>query len=161
MSDTLTTPRHAKFMENVASCYALDPGRLPPSERAAHFHALRVHLQVSQWKYLDLKCLKPEEWGWVFHGNTLIPVKTDLQPAPPNLLKYIHCKCKISSKNTCGTQACSCRKNGLSCILACGDCRGKVCQNRLVVADVDVIDEDDVNSDLLDHKSMIINNATI
>ena len=74
-SDTLTTLCHAKFMENVASCSALDPGRLPPSKRAAHFHALRVHLQVSQWKYLDLKCLKPKEWGWVFHRNTLIPAK--------------------------------------------------------------------------------------
>ena len=30
----------------------------------AHYHSLRVHLQVSQWIKLDLKTLNPLDWRW-------------------------------------------------------------------------------------------------
>ena len=128
LSDSLTTLRHAKFMEMVTSQSELKPASLPPTERSAFFHALRVHLQVAQWKHLDLECLSPEEWGWKENSQgTYEPVKTDLPPAPDCLLKYIRCKCK--SENSCGNLKCSCRKNGLFCVAACTHCRGDACQN--------------------------------
>ena len=58
-----------------------------------------------------------------------MPVITDLIPAPENLLKFVQCKCKLTSRNPCGTNTCSCRKNGLKCVSACGDCRGEGCYN--------------------------------
>ena len=128
--DTLATLRHAKFMQSVTSKLSLEPAILPPSERAAHYHALRVHLQVAQWKSLDLKCLLPIEWGWCIDGDNLVPIKTDLEPAPAELLQYIRCKYKTISRNTCGTRLCSCRRNGLKCVAACGNCRGQECENR-------------------------------
>ena len=50
--------------------------------------------------------------------------------APPDLLKVIRCNCKMKSKNPCSSQLCSCRQNGLSCVSACGDCRGLNCANQ-------------------------------
>ena len=45
--DSLNSLRYTKFMEMVSSSKApLDPQKLPPTERAAHYHSLRVHLQV-------------------------------------------------------------------------------------------------------------------
>ena len=114
----------------AASATSIDPGRLPPTERTAHFHALRVHLQVTQWKTLDIKCLKPDEWGWQYVNDILFPIMTDEKVAPDALLKFIRCKCKVGSRNTCGTNMCTCKRNGLKCVQACGDCRGEKCNNK-------------------------------
>ena len=35
----------------------------------------------------------------------------------------------MSSKKPCGSKLCSCRRNGLSCVSACGDLRGISCEN--------------------------------
>ena len=59
----------------------------------------------------------------------LQPIMTDLEPALESLLKFVRCKCKLSTANPCGTNTCSCRKHGLKCVTACGDCRGESCRN--------------------------------
>ena len=73
--------------------------------------------------------LDPLQWGWRLDGTVFTSVMTDLAAAPESLLKFVRCKCKLSSKNPCGTNLCSCRKNGLKCVTACGDCRGETCKN--------------------------------
>ncbi len=51
--DSLNYLRYVKFLEMASSSKAIDPQKLPPTERAAHFHGLRgVHLQVVLWKRL-------------------------------------------------------------------------------------------------------------
>ena len=129
--DSLNYLRYVKFLEMASSSKAIDPQKLPPTERAAHFHSLRVHLQVVLWKRLTHKDsqLDPEQWGWKLDGTTLTPVMTDMAAAPETLLNFVRCKCKLSSRNPCGTNACSCRKNDLKCVTACGDCRGENCRN--------------------------------
>ena len=128
--DSLNGLRHAKFMEMVTSGKtSLDPQKLPPTERAAYFHSLRVHLQVIIWKTLVNNALDPLQWGWRLDVTVFTPVMTDLAAAPESLLKFVRCKCKLSSKNPCGTNLSSCRKNGLKCVTACGDCRGETCKN--------------------------------
>ena len=97
-------------MESVSTSTAINPANLPPTTRAAFFHGLHVHLQVEQWEHLELNCLTPTEWGWQFQGDSLVPVKTDLEPAPESLLKFIRCSCKTTTKKTCGSQLCSSRK---------------------------------------------------
>ena len=42
----------------------INPEKIPPTEDAANYHALRVHLQVSQREQPDLKCLNPIDMGW-------------------------------------------------------------------------------------------------
>ena len=66
--DTLASLQYTKFTEAVAKCAVLEPETLPPTEQAMYFHSLQVHLQVCQWKYLNLHSLKPEERGWTFVG---------------------------------------------------------------------------------------------
>ena len=56
-----------------------------------------------------------------------VPIVTDLDAVPESLLKFVWCKCKLTSKNHCGNNLCSC--NGLKCVSACGDCRGQNCKN--------------------------------
>ena len=57
------------------------------------------------------------------------PIITDLEPAAESLLKFIRCKCKLSTANPCGSNTCSCHKHELKCVIACGDCRGESFRN--------------------------------
>ena len=67
------------------------------------------------------------QWGWKAENTSLHPIMTDFDPAPEGLLKFIRCKCKLSTKNLCSSNVCSCHKK---CVSACGgDCHGKDCQN--------------------------------
>ena len=84
--DTLAHLRHVKYKEATRK-NDIDPESLPPTEQAVFFHSLRVHLQVSQWKYLNLESLKPIDWGWKRENNIMSPVKTDLDPAPETILR--------------------------------------------------------------------------
>ena len=127
-------------MEMITTCARLQPEKLPLTSRAIYYHALRVNLQVCQWKYLKNDCLNADEWGWKHENGMLVPVKTDQQPAPEWILKFVRCKCKTSSKNTCGSMVCSCRKNGLTCVEACGECRGQFCNSQLDIAVNDLSD---------------------
>ncbi|GBP05331.1 hypothetical protein EVAR_61630_1 [Eumeta japonica] len=94
---------------------------LPPTSAAAHQHFNRVYYQVQIWLGHDLE---PQEWGWIMHHGFLEPTTTILTPAPNDLLNTIFCNCK----NGCGSR-CGCRKSGLLCSLACGQCNGQACLN--------------------------------
>ena len=63
--------------------------------------------------------------------------------APDELMRVIRCNCKITSRNPCGSNLCSCRQNGLSCVAACGECKGVNCNNVSAYAESDEDGEDD------------------
>lgn len=135
--------RHNTFMRFAATATtAIKPQSLPPTERAAYFHSLRVHLQVIEWKSLMRVTLPAVDWGWKLQHGMYEPVMTDLAPAPQKILKFVRCNCKLMGKNVCGTNACTCRKTGLLCISACGQCYGKNCHNANDDTDVNEISED-------------------
>ena len=75
----------------------------------------------------------PKQWGWKLDGKVLSPIMTDINAAPENLLKFVQCKCILSSKNPCGTSMCSCRKHGIKCVTACEGCQGENCEEILEV----------------------------
>ena len=62
--DTLTSLRYARNMQMVAKGSAIEPQRLPPTESAAYFHSLRVHLQVVRWRTVNNDELDHNDWGW-------------------------------------------------------------------------------------------------
>ena len=62
--DTLASLRYARNMQMVAKGSAIEPQRLPPTESAAYFHSLRVHLQVVRWRTLNNDELDHNDWGW-------------------------------------------------------------------------------------------------
>ena len=129
MGESLTALRYRKYNELIANNKTIQPERLPPTERAAYHHSLRVHLQVMRWIHLDNSKLNALEWGRKLDRGLLRPVMTDAAPAPDDILKFIKCNCKALN-NLCGSYQCSCRKNGMKCVPACGICHGLSCSNR-------------------------------
>jgi hypothetical protein len=117
--------RYKCFCEKVAaSTKYVEPKSLPPTSAAAQQHSYRVYSQVQEWKGTDTH-LNPENWGWKVNGGTMIPIMTDLEPAPKAILEIIRCNCKEG----CSTMRCSCKKHGIDCSAACGNCRGVSCTN--------------------------------
>ena len=128
--DSLNHLRFVKYMDIAAECdRKIQPERLPPTERAAAFHSMRVHIQVMIWKNLSPIGLHPCEWGWKVEVNKLMPIKTDMDSAPEEMLKFVRCKCKMNSRQPCSNNSCSCRKHGLKCVTACKNCQGHECTN--------------------------------
>ena len=132
--DKLDLLRLQKFHQKVMiSQSVVDPKVLPPTSAAAAFHSLRVYLQVQQWMGKDpVQPMNPENWGWCKQGRQLLPILTDKEPAPRNLLEMVRCNCKAG----CSTRQCTCRKHELECSTGCGQCRG-VCSNMNSVLDED------------------------
>ena len=67
----------------------------------------------------------PEDWGWKLTVGKLLPVRTDLPLAHASLLEMVRCNCR----KDCSTHRCTCRKHGLECSPACGECKGHSCAN--------------------------------
>ena len=73
--DYLNSLLYTKYMEMVStSKTSTDPQKLPPTERAAYFHSLRVYLQVILWFKLTNNDLDPMQWGWELADTILTPV---------------------------------------------------------------------------------------
>lgn len=139
---SLDALRYHKFCEKVATkATQVTPQTLPPSSAAAKFHSMRVFFQTMIWKMLSNDALCPEEWGWNLNNGMLLPVMTDLPPAPDELLKIIRCNCN----GDCGTLRCTCRKHNLLCSNVCGHCKGSACINSY--KSVETSDTDDAEND--------------
>ena len=115
------------------------PCNLPPTSTAAQYHSLRVYHQVQQWSGNDLP---PEDWGWILTDGKLVPMSTNLQPAPAYLLDAIHCNCK----GECNTRRCGCRKHRLDCSLACGECESIHCSN-VTHPDIEIESDDEIDKE--------------
>ena len=109
---------------------------LPPTSAAAKNHSARVYYQVQEW--MDHRTLDPQQWGWTLEEGQLDPTTTDLPAALESLLKIVRCNCKTD----CNSRRCTCRKIGLECSVACGECRGTSCSNSSAVEDEDIDDTD-------------------
>ncbi len=86
--------------------------------------------------------MKETDWGWMTKDENLVPVMTDLPPAPDELLRGIRCNCTTD----CSTARCNCRKHSLECSPACGQCRSIGCSNS-TAADISDEDNDDDEDD--------------
>ena len=113
----------------------VEPQYLPPTRRAAYFHALLVNLQICQRATLDLQCRDPLKWGLGCKSQLLRPVQTEVDVAPVSFLKFIRCQCKVTAKDPCASNRCSCRKSGISCVIASSNCRDMECCNSNTAAD--------------------------
>ena len=117
--------RYNIFCEKLVSAKTqIRPEAIPPTSAAAKFHSMRVYCQVMMWKGREID---PKKWGWKVINDAMFPCHTDLACAPEELLKLICCQCKKG----CTNMRCSCKKNGLACSFACGECRGVSCDNSM------------------------------
>ena len=59
----------------------------------------------------------PKEYSWYLtSGGAHEPILITDAIAPANLLKFVSCNCS----GNCTTKRCSCKKNNVKCISACG-----------------------------------------
>ncbi len=131
----LNFERATRFSKKVVSGSGyIPPERLPPTADATRFHSRRVYHQVQVWLGNSMDATK---WGWVVretqYGFILKPQRMDQAAAPSSLLKLIKCNCS----GNCDRNTCSCKKNGLHCTLACGNCKGLTCANVEIATAVD------------------------
>ena len=110
---------------------------------SAEFHSLRVHCQILKWKNEDQTDFSPTQWEWKSCNGSFEPIDTILEPGPEELLNVIRCNRTLSTKNPCGANNCSCRKNGLPCVTACRNCHGNNCTN---VSKVEIMDDSEDES---------------
>ncbi len=145
---SLDSARVMKFQLKVAtSAGYVPPEKLPPTNNAAVFHSYRTYHQVQAWRGNDMS---PEDWGWRSSSTCLVPVRMTQPAAPEKLLRIIRCNCG----GKCDKKTCSCRKNGLQCTPACGQCRGITCTNGPPVQSQDEdqdVDYDPNNRDIWQH----------
>ncbi len=92
--DNLDALRYKRFLEKVMKSFKyVDAKDLPPTSASAKFHSLRVYYQVQEWRG-ETGRLDPEKWGWEITNHQLMPVKTDMPPAPADLLRIFRCNCR-------------------------------------------------------------------
>ena len=65
-------------------------------------------------------------WGWNLEKNQLFPIMSEMNTAPDNLLKMVHCNCLAA----CRTPSISCRGYKLPCHTVCGPCQLETCDNQ-------------------------------
>jgi len=67
----------------------------------------------------------PIEWGWKKESEKLIPIMTNKNAAPDEV---IHCNCSGGGWG-CKSARCNCKRDRLSCTAACGPCQVENCDN--------------------------------
>ncbi|CAM1318906.1 Uncharacterised protein at_DN1059 [Pycnogonum litorale] len=126
LGESLKVVRHKRFCQKVASSTShVQPQSLPPTSTAAKHHSLRVYYQVQQWKGIAADELRPDDWGWWESSRGLVPLQTDLPPAPQELLKMVRYNCQTD----CSSLKCTRKKHDIECSAACGNGRGSACTN--------------------------------
>uniref|UniRef100_UPI00358E3900 uncharacterized protein n=1 Tax=Myxine glutinosa TaxID=7769 RepID=UPI00358E3900 len=108
-----------------AAAGSIKPEKLPPTTEAAAQHSLRAYLQTRDWLLLQTPPLDVLDYGWKLGDQGYAPVPTTDPIAPDYLLKFVCCNCE----GECSTLRCCCKKQGVKCISACGNCHGNSCQN--------------------------------
>ena len=102
----------------------IDPSLLPPSPRAAYYHGLHMYYKIKVWKAFSDTDLEPVHQGWKLRSDSFVPIMTDVEPGPSDLLKIVRCTCKEMCDKRC-----SCRKAGLTRTSSCKECHGLFCYN--------------------------------
>lgn len=124
-TDSFSNLRCRVFCKKVTSSNSfVTPERLPPTVSATRFHSLRVYIQIMVWTG-QKSGMAVEDWGWKLENNHFVPIMTEGDSAPEHLLKMIHCNCTTA----CKSSRCSCRRYGLPCTSACGQCQTDNCEN--------------------------------
>lgn len=121
---SLNELRYTRFADKFLSAKScIEVQTLPMTDSSAYYHSLRVYLQTQIW--MGNETLDALQYGLKCVNNKLVPKTTDLPIAPKELLSSIRCGCK----GDCATKKCACKKNSMSCSVACTICRGVCCLN--------------------------------
>ena len=141
----------AKTVKHNASMLA----SIPPTKGAMAQHSKRVYLEIqnSLANPKNPLPLTATDFGWRKTPNGLMPIPTNLDPAPQDVLRTIFCSCMKGCGKSCG-----CRKSGLVCNIACKNCETTECSNRFTVIDDDNENKDDISFNDRDYEADLATN---
>ena len=115
------------FKAKSRGAHFIYPQVIPPTSAAVKYHSFRTYLQVQSWLG---NSLNPEQWGWTRSDDkkSLVPIMTELPPAPGTMVKKIQCSCRMGLCEY--KKLCNCRKYGMTCTNLCRHCLGgDKCEN--------------------------------
>lgn len=78
--------RYRLFNASLAKAKKEILASLPPSRSALTEHVKRVYFQIQHWLGVSLDA---ERWGWKRNNQFMIPIKSELEPVPEDLLKLV------------------------------------------------------------------------
>ena len=112
--DNLDSLHYEMFCEKMASSrFHIKPEVLHPHLQLQNITRFGYFTKLGSGR---VKNLSATDWGWEIKNEQMEPTKTNLGC---ELLSLISCNCKAG----CSTLRCSCKKHGLVCNPACGECR--------------------------------------
>src|SRR6218665_236276 len=122
----LAKMQYDNFSKKVVSVSSLvTPEHLPPPMPLENFILVEFTI-ISDLTWIGkAEGMDAMDWGRSLQDNHIVPVMSTMDAAPDILSKVTHCNCL----NSCNTLRCSCRKNRLPCISACGHCQVAKCNN--------------------------------
>ena len=86
--------RYEKLCMKVAtSTVPVQPGALPHTSGSVKYHSITVYHQIQEWLGGQMASV---DWCWRVSAGNLLPIMTDLQPAPQKFLEVVHCGCKYA-----------------------------------------------------------------
>ena len=77
----------------MASSSATVKNQSLPLNEGAIIHTYWVYFHLQESNTIMESTLDPKDWGWWLKGASLVPVMTNDEPAPEELLKIIRCNC--------------------------------------------------------------------
>lgn len=116
--------RYTIFTKKAATG-VIAPESLPPTDGSAVQHSLRSYIQTQDWVVLESMSREATQYGFEKGSKGYMPIATLEEWAPPAIRDLIKCNCK----GDCDNKRCSCYKNCVQCIAACGTCKGMLCKN--------------------------------
>ena len=100
---------------------------LPSTDAALQFHKMRAKYVTIMFKN-SLQSFTPSlplvtDCGWKIEDGIMVPIMTDMLPAPEVAIELVTCK----SKKSCLNKRCACLKNVFKCTDACNclDCKNQ------------------------------------
>ena len=151
-SVSITRPEQLRwyFFKHITADKGVD--NLPPTPGAWNEHLKRARCQAIIWQQdLDVNPRMPDplQYGWTTLNDKLVPVLSQVPPAPESVSLLLRCKCgvgKTGEKTALCMKRCSCKKHDLVCTELCS-CEGDtdICLNTQVT-----IEEEDLGSNVED-----------
>ena len=120
----LSQTRYDLFCKKAAAG-VISPDGLPLTRGSAAQHSLRAYSQNQDWLQLKSMSKYPKQYGYSIDEQGYKPLTTLDDWAPLEIRKLTCCDCK----GLCNNKRCTCFKSGVTCISACGTCKGVTCMN--------------------------------
>ena len=135
ITDSLAETRYHLYKKHSS-----ETNKLPPSPGAFTQHVKRACCPLIVWasaNQVETREVDPLNFGWEQCDGALMPVTTEDEIAPEELITLVSCNCN----GNCSNNHCTCKKNNVACsdFFGCGDS----CENTDMSPPSNISDDND------------------